>query len=134
MSTVVTNTVGSDTSILWLIVLIPVVLSLVLYFLAKCLIAFRPPLEEEEEEEESRLYEETTCHYQDYPHTPNPAPPSPPPSYFASHRDRLYRIHEKPPDYVITITTTATTTTTTIDPEDMPLDKVKQIIMDKRQN
>ncbi|ORZ18166.1 hypothetical protein BCR42DRAFT_436911 [Absidia repens] len=116
MNTVVTTIVNSDTSILWLIVLIPVFLSLILYLLAKCLASTKTSLDEEEE---SRLF------HQNHPPTLTLAPPSPPPSYFASHRDRLYRIHEKPPDYVIV--------TSANDPEDMPLDEVKQIIMDQRQ-
>ncbi|CAO3599316.1 unnamed protein product [Absidia cylindrospora] len=117
MNAAVTTIVHSDTSILWLIVLIPVVLSLFLYLVAKCLASTKTSLDEEEE---SRLF------HQNHPPILTPAPPSPPPSYFASHRDRLYRIHEKPPDYVIIIPSTN-------DPEDMPLDEVKQIIMDQRQ-
>ncbi|SAM04381.1 hypothetical protein [Absidia glauca] len=59
---------------------------------------------------------------------PSEAARLPPPSYFASHRDRLFRVHQcleydKPPDYALSID---------YEHENLTLDKVQKLVVEQR--
>ncbi|KAI8089380.1 uncharacterized protein BX664DRAFT_385878 [Halteromyces radiatus] len=113
----------TGTPILWLIVLTPVLLSVMIYFCVRCITS---KLECDDEEISVPCFSSSPSMRQ---HISSSLPP---PSYFASHRDRLFRVHlldqeEKilgyscPPSYEVAV-----------DPENMPLDKLKLIIQNQR--
>ncbi|ORZ16243.1 hypothetical protein BCR42DRAFT_392211 [Absidia repens] len=118
-----------ETTVLWLILLLPVFLSLALYIYVRYLTSRWYKGEEGAEEDE-----EIAC-----PSTTNACHHTPPPSYIASYQDRIFQTPsppldvEKPPDYPSPPSYHASTTVTD-DDEEMTLDQVKQsVLLQKRQ-
>lgn len=117
-----------ETIVLWLILLLPVFLSLLLYLYVRCLTSrwYKGEEEEQQQEDEEIAYPSSTID---------------PPSYIASYQDQLFQTqqpshlmeHEKPPDYP-SPPSYEDAFNANEDDEEMTLDQVKQnVLLQKRQ-
>ncbi|KAI8060048.1 hypothetical protein BC940DRAFT_337883 [Gongronella butleri] len=118
----------SETALLWLIVFIPVVLSLALFMYVRW--ALHRMVARQAIEDEERVHAPPTT----LPCTiVTEMDMAPPPSYLASHRDRVYHLpptaltSEKPPGYPC-----PPSYDYAIGPDDVPLSDIQKRIIDQR--